>query len=311
MNDYNINRRKFSQLITATFLGLMASGCATAGRLSYKPLPPIPKPKSPGTKTESVEDVLSHSSGSARSEGVETLPDFNKKVLGINDFDGDSKGGPLLSNTFWRLILGDYQKGKLKVVDRSKIEAVTREQIQRDSMFVDLTPIEKAKRLGKLIDAEYLWFGTVTEYHSSVQPVSLAEVFLPGEEARFQKEYDDYQAKVEANKVKLQKDIDNTGSAILGTRDLYQAELNNLIQTAAGVKALAEHEKELKTRQATTNVTSVGITASIVSVNESSKVWVFDLSTRGISLESANEVLIKTMMKSLFSKTPTMKVASL
>ena len=253
---------------------------------------------------------MSHSSDTARSEGEDVLPDFNNKVLGINDFDGDPKGGPLLSNTFWRLILGDYQKGKLKVVDRSKIEAVTREQIQRDSKFVDLSPVEKAKRLGKLIDAEYLWFGTVTEYHSSVQPVSLSEVFLPGEEARYQKEYDDYQSKLAKKKAALQKKIDSLGTAVVGNRSMLQAELTSLNQEASTVKALADYQRDLKTKQTTTNVTSVGITASIVSVNEGSKVWVFDLSTRGISLETANEVLVKSMMKSLFLKTPTMKVVS-
>lgn len=299
-----LNRKKFASIITAASVGMMIAGCSTVGSLTRKATIMPNPPKSPATKWQTIEDVLGSGEIKPNSTGQEKLPDFSKENLGINGFDGDEHGGPLLANAFWSGILPASQANKIKVADRTKTEKIIQELTLADSKFTSLSPTERAQKIGRYLNASYLWFGHITEYHSMVQSVTLSEVFLPNELERYKKEYADYINAVNTLKSELRQKIDDPVSAVLGVRNAYENDYNLLTQSAAAVKSTDDVESALKSRAITANVTSVGIAADVINVDTGEKIWVFDVSARGVTLEATNAMLIKAMLSKLFGNTP-------
>jgi curli biogenesis system outer membrane secretion channel CsgG len=150
------------------------------------------------------------------------------------------------------------------VIDRGRIERVMREQGLIAEERTGLSDLEVSRRLGKLVQADYLIFGAVTEFDLESERVELSPVVPPAERTRYVTEYNRY-------------------------RDLPDAEQDPELKT------LQEIEYELakeKRQQCFLTIANAGVTARIVSVKTSKVVWVGIANAADESLQAATTRIV-------------------
>ena len=260
-------------------------------------IPPAPRP--PQTQMQQATDlIITPPNPDATTADPRRIPSFGRSPVGLTQFIGE-QGGSLVTDRVAALLLIKRNTGALQFVDRSRIDQVMNELKRTNSEFVRLSDTEKAKKLGVLVGADHLLFGSVTEFTSNNMPVPVKEVFVAGERERYQNDYNKYVAETDEaeaaandNIRRLQAFIADEGSfspemMVIGTSSAVQRQLKaqnliaqnqqSLVQLQAKrqqVRSIDEYERGLRTSQEFATVASVGVTAKLIEVSSGEIVWV-------------------------------------
>lgn len=263
------------------------------------------KPVAPKVRWQTEDDVIRRTTPFTAT-GEDNLPSFSDQSIGVTDFEGDPKGGPLLSNQIWTEVL--ERKGQVKVVDRSRIENVMSELRRKNEDWVKLSESEKAKQIGKLIGADFLLFGTITSYKSEDLQLTFAQIIEESEADRYKAEYKTYRDAMEAEISRLQDKINGpeTLIPIIGkqNKQRYQSQKETLEKELQAVPSYETLETHLKRQTNLHTISTMGTTAKIVEVTSGKVVWVGRGSRRDTSNEGAVREITKDLLKSILKATP-------
>ena len=197
-------------------------------------------------------------------------------------------------------------KPKLRTVDREHIEKVVRELERTASGLIKMTEVERLKKIGELVGADYLLFGSVTEFNTTNMQIKLDRVFGPGEEQRYDKEYKDFVAQVEATQANLNGQIQGMAVAGAFTMGLSQIGIHaaqeqqqKLSDLKSKVYPLEHYQKNIEGTNRLTTVANVGLTAKLIRVSTGKVIWVYQGSKRDMDLRRGMTTLVDGMLESL------------
>ncbi|MCE2030367.1 penicillin-binding protein activator LpoB [Sessilibacter corallicola] len=287
----------YKKMAFAFFIAFLI-GCAA------QPIPLAPNP--PGTRWQLTEEVVRRDIPVPSSEWVSKHKSLEGKIIGIRDFGGDPSGGPLASQQVAQKLLKFKSRYGLKeVIDRSQINTIKSELELRDGNFTNLSDKDQAKRIGKLISADYILDGNVIEYSSDQKIIALQRVFKRGEYDRYESEYNDFVSELLVTENKIKSDL---GGKILATTALGKpaqdqlAEIRRLRKDTLTPDAIRE-DLEYKQKSETRNIVSVGIAARLINVNTGEYMWLYNVEDRGFSTTETMDNAVDKLIGSLFQHT--------
>lgn len=113
-----------------------------------------------------------------------------KKTIAIINFKepANSGAGSLMADS---MIL-ELKNRNFKVVDRDQIEKLMREHGLMAGGKTKMTDLEISKKLGKLVQADYIVYGAITEYNAKSENISLSPVIRDSDLRRYDDEYRAY-----------------------------------------------------------------------------------------------------------------------
>lgn len=193
----------------------------------------------------------------------------------------ETQAGSLISDMFSSLL----QKKSYRVVERDNIDRILREQNIIEGEKTNLSDLEVANRLGKLIAADYMIFGAVTLYSSEPQRVYLPIGINKDDRDSYEKRYSKY------------RDQKVNDWRIWMSREDKIDEL----RAKERVLSIPELEEELqKSSKITTRViASVGITAKIVDVKKGEIIWLGQAETTDFTTVGATQRILDTFYESM------------
>ncbi|MCW8924610.1 MAG: CsgG/HfaB family protein [Gammaproteobacteria bacterium] len=110
-----------------------------------------------------------------------------KQTIAIINFKepANSGAGSLMADS---MIL-ELKNRNFKVVDRDQIEKLMREHGLMAGGKTKMTDLEISKKLGKLVQADYIIYGAITEYSAKSENISLSPVIHDSDLRRYDEEY--------------------------------------------------------------------------------------------------------------------------
>ena len=266
---YKIVKRGFKPSITQVQ--------KTYGNLAFtvalEPLPRMPDP--PEFVYPSVEEVAITPLDiqANRSPGLTIQPKNIIAVMAFQEPPGSGAGSLVADN----LIL-DLQVKGYNVVDREQIERIMREQGMMADGKTTLTDLEISTKLGKILKADYIIYGAITEYVSMSENVQLSPIISPNDRNRYQREYDEFV-------------------------NFYTEFADDFATLPTMPKKMREWEFEAagNARRSYINIARVGVTAKIVNVSTSDIVWVGFASLQDLRIQQGMRRIVEGMTYSFLS----------
>lgn len=197
----------------------------------------------------------------------------NKSTIAIMSFKepAGSGAGSLMSDS----MIMDLQNRGYKVVDREQIEKLMREHGLMADGKTNMTDLEISKKLGKLVQADYIVYGAITEYTAKSENISLSPVIRDSDLRRYDQEYRAY--------VNFYRDNEDVEKVPLMPRSIQEWEL----------------EYASKAKNSYINIARVGVTAKIVDVKSSSIVYVGISNVTDKRLQQGMKRIVNTMVADL------------
>lgn len=199
-----------------------------------------------------------------------------KKTIAIMSFKEPigSGAGSLMSDS---MILELANRG-FKVVDREQIEKLMREHGMMASGKTRLTDLEISKKLGKLVRADYIVYGAITEYTAKSENISLSPVIRDSDLQRYDEEYRAF--------VDFYRDNDDVE------------------RMPTFPKAIQEWELDYasKAKNSYINIARVGVTAKMVDVKSSKIVYVGIANVTDKRLQQGMKRIVNVMIEDVLAK---------
>lgn len=214
-------------------------------------------------------------------------PLFEEKTkIAVFNFEAPegTQGGVLASDMFTSLL---ESQGLGEVIERDNIDKILGEQSILDKGRSALSDLEIASRLGKLVAADYMLFGTVTLYESTPQTV-----YLPIKIDK-KEEIEDYNKEYQKYKDWYLKKILPLGEP--------KTERIKRMRNEENVFSLEELEDEYGdlSKAEFQVIASVGISAKVVDVKTGQIVWLGQGSTNDFTIVNATRRILKDFIKSM------------
>ncbi|MDK9726384.1 MAG: CsgG/HfaB family protein [Sterolibacteriaceae bacterium MAG5] len=246
-------------------VSLMLAGCHPA-MLMTRPTPPMP----PKGEWQTVRDIIVTpvALDSRREPWLNVTSGQTVAIMNFKEQEGNGSGS-LVADAF----ILDLQRKGHKVVDREHIEKLMKEQGLMAQGATKLTDIELVQRLGKLLQADYLVFGAVTEYKSENREVRVNRIIPDAELERYENQYQAYLANCRT-------------SQMMGAPCTTQVRSPQEYREADGA-----------TRQQFARVANVGLTAKLVEVKTSRIGWVGQTSLSDEKLQDGMKRIVEAMTK--------------
>ena len=233
------------------------------------------RPEPPAFVYPSVEEVAVKPLDieANRTPGFEVGPKDTIAVMAFDEPAGSGAGSLVADN----LILALQVKG-YNVVDREQIERLMREQGLMADGKTALTDLEISRKLGKLLKADYIIYGAITEYVSKSENVQLSPIIDASDRNRYQREYDEYV-------------------------DFYDEFADDFDRLPTMPKTLREWEFDAAGNAQRTyiNIARVGVTAKIVNVASSDIVWVGFASLQDLRIQRGMRRIVEGMTYSFLA----------
>ena len=244
----------------------------------------VDPPYSPRTYYESVEDVIIHDvqANSVKLSNKPLLSENSKiAVMGFQSPE-DSQGGVLVSDIFSLLL----QKDGYGVIERDNIDHILREQRLVGSGKTTLSDLEVARRLGKLVAADYMIFGAVTLYKSEGQTIYLPIRIREEDREEYLAEYNAFREWY----------VGRFWSPLV-PKDVRIKQ----VRTDLGVLSLDELDEELKKIAKTEFrvIASIGISAKMVSVRDAKIQWMGQAETADFTLVGGASRILREFIESI------------
>lgn len=213
-------------------------------------------------------------------------PLFKEKTkIAVFNFEAPegTQGGVLASDMFTS-ILESQAVGE--VIERDNIDKILEEQSLLDKGRSALSDLEIASRLGKLVAADYMLFGTVTLYQSDPQTVYLP-IKIDGEDI------EDYNEEYQKYKEWYLKKIIPLGEP--------KTERIKRMRNEENVFSLEELEDEYGdlSKAEFQVIASVGISAKVVDVKNGQIVWLGQGTTNDFTIVNATRRILEDFIKSM------------
>jgi curli biogenesis system outer membrane secretion channel CsgG len=271
------------------------SGCAVQTAMPTAPQPPR-------FRTLSIEEMIVSKPTVDKFSEEKDFPSFMKNILGLNEFS--NQGGSMVTDMIALKLLA---KRQLRMVDREHIEKVVRELERTASGVLKMSEADRLKKIGELAGADFLLFGSVTEFNTTNMQITQGRIFEPGEEDRYKKDYDEFTEKADAYDATLTGNMQAmaVGSAFtmglsgIGMHET-QAQRTKFAAMRAKVQPLETYKRDLAgSNQTVATVANVGLTAKLIRVATGKVVWVYQGSKRDIDLRKGMTTLVDDMLESL------------
>ncbi len=175
-------------------------------------------------------------------------------------------------------IILDLQVKGYNVVDREQIERVMREQGMLAKGKTQLTDLEVSKKLGKLINADYIIYGAITEYVSKSENIQLSPQVDPKDRNRYVEERDEF----------------------IGFYDEFGDDFKRL-PTMPKTLQEWEFDSARNARSSYINIARVGVTAKIINIKTSDVVWVGFASLQDLRIQAGMRRIVRGLNHSFTS----------
>jgi len=275
-------------------LGVFA-GCATQNTMPITPKPP-------GMLTPTLEELVISKAKS--NEFSRDLPSFTNSTLGLNEFS--KEGGAMVTDM---VALELVKKKHIKMVDREHIQEIVSEIERTAEGLYKMSEFQRLKKIGELAGADYLLFGSVTEFNTDNMQIALDKYFKDGEEERYEKEYNEFSSKLDTIEESINQNIQGMQMAGIFTMGLSnmgvyaaQDQRRELTKLRSKVKSLEYYQDKLRGRRRFVTVANVGITAKLIRVETGKIAWVFQISKRDMDLKQGMKILVDALLDSLLKK---------
>lgn len=246
---------------------------STSFSLILEELPRRPEP--PNFVYPSVEDVAVSPLDieANRSPGLDIQQSDTIAVMAFEEPAGSGAGSLVADN----LILALQVKG-YNVVDREQIERIMREQGMMADGRTNLTDLEISRKLGKILQADYIIYGAITEYVSKSENIQLSARVDSEDRRRYQRDYDEFV-------------------------HFYEDNASDFETPPTMPKTLREWEFEAaaNSQRSYINIARVGVTAKIVNVKTSDIVWVGFASLQDLRIQAGMRRIVEGMTYSFLS----------
>lgn len=250
-----------------------ASASTNSVDVVLEPLPKRPEP--PAFTFPSMEDVAVTPLDieANRSPNLVIAPGATIAVMAFQEPAGSGAGSLVADN----LIL-DLQVKGYNVVDREQIERIMREQGMMADGKTKLTDLEISKKLGQLLQADFIIYGAITEYVSKSENIQLSPIVDPKDRGRYQREYDEFV-------------------------NFYQDFADEFPNPPTLPKSLRDWEFEAagNAKRTYINIARVGVTAKVVEIKSSDIVWVGFASLQDLRIQPAMRRIIDGMSYSFLA----------
>lgn len=280
-------------------LFFILTGCATMIPAPRPPMFPAP-PDPPRTNTQTIEQAV-NTDPILNFNPIPPLPDLPKRTFAVMDFLSKKEGegaSVLVADTFY---ISLSNRG-LKIIERERIRRIAEEQdlLMREGRR-SITEEEKAQRIGKLVGADYIIFGAVTEYETQNRDVNLGSFIPPKERDRYAADFQEFQRKAQEYNEAYQrylKEVENynmTQAVLLSGHRIYLGQTPRVER----VKTLEEWEDETARvirRTALATVANIGMTARVIDVRTGQIVWVAQGAKRHTQLHEGLQFLVDTLV---------------
>ncbi|MDZ4786783.1 MAG: CsgG/HfaB family protein [bacterium] len=198
------------------------------------------------------------------------------------DSPNTTQGGALVSDMFSTLL---QQKG-FKVVERDNIDRILREQkliLEGKTIVSDL---EVARRLGQLIAADYMVFGTVTLYQAEPQSIYIPIKIKKEDREEYEKEYTEYRDKYV-----------NSWLSFWVPKDKKIKQLRE----DAKVLSISEIETELGklAKNESRVIATVGISSKVVDVKSGGIIWQGQGEANDFTTVNASKRVLEDFIKAM------------
>lgn len=192
-----------------------------------------------------------------------------------------TQGGSLVSDMFSSLL----QEQGFSVVERDNIDRILREQSLVGDTRTDLSDLQIANKLGKLVAADYMIFGAVTLYQAEPQTIYIPIRIKKEDRADYEKEYSQYREKY----------INSWKFWIPREKKIKQ------LREDEKVLSLPEIETELAkvSKQEFRVVASVGISAKVVDVEGGEIIWLGQGEANDFTTVNATQRILVDFIKSM------------
>ncbi|MFQ5904279.1 MAG: CsgG/HfaB family protein, partial [Candidatus Binatia bacterium] len=284
--------------------------CAAFVPMPVAPSPPQP-PVRPRTARQTLEMVVNtdpvlNFNQVARVRNVRSatfaVMDFVSPVAAAQE---GSTGGALVSDTFYISLA----QRAVNIIERERIKKVVAEQelIRKSKSLSDQ---EKAKRIGRILGADYMIFGAVSEYKSEIREVTLGSFIPEKERQRYEADYQAYQhayADYQAAQAEYIKDIEqyNRTQALLLTRARIYPQFSGPQIGQLRVLSLEEWEGQILDRggrRVLATVASIGITARVIDVRTGKIIWVGQGAKRHLQLQEGTQILVNKLVETILMR---------
>lgn len=261
-------KKIFVAIALAGLGAVFTIGCGP-GAMPARPTPPdLPEP--PKARYESLEEavVTPVVLNSNRGGGDYNLSKTDAIAIMSFAQTGSAGSGALVADA----IILELQRRGYKVIDRDQIEKIIKEQSRIGEGLTGLSDIEMAKKIGKLVSADYFLIGSVTEYASESRDIPLAKVIVQSDVERYQNEI------MERNKkqTEWQNECDKANKKIKYNQEMGAH--NQTLYDCKWVKAASIDEWQEKyyneNRKVYSPVARVGLTAKLINVSTTQILWV-------------------------------------
>lgn len=247
---------------------LLIVGCAAM-------IPPPTPPEPPKGVFKTVRDIV------VTPVNLDSNPDpslniTKNQTIAIMTFKepAGSGAGTLVADFF----ILDLQRKGYKVVEREHIEKIMKEQGLIGEGKTSLSDIEIAKKVGRLLAADYFVVGAVTEYRSENREIPLPKFYPESELARYESEYKKYNEDCRAQR-------------ILGVICFHQAAAPKTYREGEGGYMQFQNKREFA------RVANVGLTAKMFKIDTGKILWVGQASVTDEKLQDGLKRIRESMSK--------------
>ncbi|MBF0194673.1 MAG: hypothetical protein HQL71_08940 [Magnetococcales bacterium] len=254
------NCKPRQSIIRTVVIGICATFLTNCSMFApdFPKIPSLPKP--PKVRYETVDEATVTPVTLNAYRSVEFNISKTNDTVAIMDFQQPKEkegSGALVADSF----IMDMQRRGYQIIEREKIKNIMEEQIRISEDATKLSDLDVAKRVGKLLQADYFLIGAVTEFESSSQVVPLSKILQSSDIDRYtsqQEAYEDQRPKKE----KACKE--------------YLEHFKNAKCIMPPSTTLDEWNEKIagKSKNAFAPIARVGLTSKLIDVKTSKIVWV-------------------------------------
>lgn len=243
--------------------------------VNLMPLPKQPTPPQfsfPDPKKVAVTDLAIEAD---RKASFYIKKEDTIAVIAFKEPVGSGAGSLVADNMILDFLVKGYN-----VVDREQVERVMREQGMLANGHIKLTDAVVSKKLAKLINADYLIYGAITEYVSQSETIQLSLQVDPSVRNRYVKERNEF-------------------------INFYDEFANDFTHLPTMPKTIQAWQKEAatNTQSSTLSIARVGVMTKIIDVNTAKEVWTGSASLQDLRIQAGMRRLVKGLNHS-FTTSP-------
>jgi len=194
-----------------------------------------------------------------------------------------TQAGALISDMFTAFL---EQEG-YQVLERDNIDRVLSEQQIIEGGSTNLTDLEIAKRLGKLVSADYMIFGAVTLYQVSSQVVALPIRIKDEDREDYEKDYSTYKKRY----------INGPHLNFWVSKEDRGKQFRRKLQISSLEELEDKYNSRLKTEFHV--IASIGVSAKVVDVKSGKILWLGQGETNDFDVVSATRRILVEFLNSI------------